>query len=159
LSLHSQVALTASAVLIILGTVSIAAMEWNSTLSSLSTSGRILAALFQSINARTAGFNTLQTGTMANETLFFLCILMFIGACPGSCGGGGKTTTIAGLLLMGTCQLRGISRPRIFRRTLTEASLSKAASVAIVSMAVIALAVSRERISRVHYAEENIRIG
>ena len=141
LSLHSQVALTASAVLIILGTVSIAAMEWNNTLSSLSTSGRILAALFQSISARTAGFNTLQIGTMANETLFFLCILMFIGACPGSCGGGVKTTTIAGLLVMGASQLRGIGRPRIFRRTLTEASMSKAASVVIVSVAVIALAV------------------
>jgi trk system potassium uptake protein TrkH len=97
LSLHSRLALTASAVLILLGTLAILFMEWNNTLSTLSIPGRLLAALFQSISSRTAGFNTLDMGMMANETLFMLCILMFIGACPGSCGGGVKTTTVAGL--------------------------------------------------------------
>ncbi|HSO19626.1 MAG TPA: potassium transporter TrkG, partial [Desulfosarcina sp.] len=97
--------------------------------------------LFQSISARTAGFNTLDVGSMANETLFFLCILMFIGACPGSCGGGVKTTTIAGVLVSGVSRLRGFRRPHIFRRTMTEASMDKAASVVMISAAVITLAV------------------
>ncbi|WP_155303323.1 TrkH family potassium uptake protein [Desulfosarcina widdelii] len=229
LSLHSRVALTASAVLILVGAAAILVMEWNNTLAPLSVPGRIMAALFQSITARTAGFNTLDIGIMANETLFFLCILMFIGACPGSCGGGVKTTTVFGLWVLGISRLRGYTHPQVFRRTLTEASISKATSVVMVSMAVItlaimvlmmselggfshtqtrgrflelffealsafgtvglstgvtetlsemgritivalmfigrlgpmviALAVSRERISRVHYAEENIMIG
>jgi trk system potassium uptake protein TrkH len=117
-------------------------MEWNNTLSPLSVPGRLLAALFQSITARTAGFNTLETGMMANETLFMLCILMFIGACPGSCGGGVKTTTVAGLAGVGLFSpLRGFSRPQVFRRTLTDASISKAASVVMISAAVIILAV------------------
>jgi trk system potassium uptake protein TrkH len=141
LSLHSRLALTASAILILLGTLAILFMEWNNTLSTLSIPGRLLAALFQSISSRTAGFNTLNMGHMANETLFMLCILMFIGACPGSCGGGVKTTTIAGLAVAGISRLRGLGRPQVFRRTLTDVSISKATSLVMISAATITLAV------------------
>ena len=111
LSLHSRMAISASIVLILLGTLGILFMEWDNTLAPLSIPGRLLAALFQSITARTAGFNTLDMGIIANETLFMLCILMFIGACPGSCGGGVKTTTIAGLAVMGISRVKGIQPP------------------------------------------------
>jgi trk system potassium uptake protein len=147
LSLHSRMALSASAALILLGAMAILCMEWHNTLAPLSVPGRLLAALFQSITARTAGFNTLNIGTMANETLFVLCILMFIGACPGSCGGGVKTTTIAGLAVMGFSRLRGFNRPQIFRRTLTNATMSKATSVVMISAALITLAVMALMIS------------
>ncbi|MEE4112169.1 MAG: potassium transporter TrkG, partial [Desulfobacteraceae bacterium] len=147
LSLHSRLALSASAVLILLGTLAMLFMEWNNTLSPLSIPGRLLAAVFQSISARTAGFNTLDMGGMANETLFMMCILMFIGACPGSCGGGVKTTTVAVLAVLGISRLRGFSRPQVFRRTLSEASISKATSVFMISAAVITLAVMTLMIS------------
>jgi trk system potassium uptake protein TrkH len=141
LSLHSRLALTASALLILMGTMAILCMEWHNTLAALSIPERLLASLFQSITARTAGFNTLDIDIMANETLFCICILMFIGACPGSCGGGVKTTTVAGLAVMGISRLRGFQRPQIFRRTLTENSMSKATSVVMISAAVITLAI------------------
>ena len=141
LSLHSRLAITASAALILLGAIAILCMEWHNTLAPLSIPSRMLAALFQSITARTAGFNTLDVGIMANETLFFICILMFIGACPGSCGGGVKTTTIAGLAVQGVSRLMGFQRPQVFRRTLTETSMSKATSVVMMSAAVITLAI------------------
>ena len=141
LSLHSRLAISASAILILTGALAILFMEWSNTLAPLSVPGRILSALFQSITARTAGFNTLDIGVAANETLFFLCILMFIGACPGSCGGGVKTTTVAGLVVQGISRLRGQSHPQVFRRTLTEVSISKATSVVMVSAALITLAV------------------
>ena len=141
LSLHSRLAVSASAFLIALGAVAILFMEWDNTLSDLSLPGRFLAAVFQSITARTAGFNTIDVGRMANETLFVLCLLMFVGACPGSCGGGVKTTTVAGLMILGISRLRGLARPQVFRRTLTEASVSKAASIVMVSAAFVALAV------------------
>lgn len=147
LSLHSRLALSTSAVLIAVGTVAILFMEWDNTLSSLSIPGRFLAAMFQSISSRTAGFNSLNMGVMANETLFMLCILMFIGACPGSCGGGVKTTTVAGLAVMGVSRLRGFIRPRVFRRTLTGTDMSKATSVVMISAAVITLAVMMLMIS------------
>ncbi len=141
LSLHSRLALAASALLILVGTAAILCMEWHNTLAHLSIPDRLLAALFQSVTARTAGFNTLDIGIMANETLFWICILMFIGACPGSCGGGVKTTTVAGLAVLGVSRLRGFQRPQIFRRTLTETSMSKATSVVMISAAVITLAI------------------
>ena len=141
LSLHSKLAISASLMLILIGTVAILFMEWDNTLAPLSVPGRILAALFQSVSARTAGFNTIDIGVMANETLFFLCILMFIGACPGSCGGGVKTTTVAGLFIQGMSRLRGHSHPQVFRRTLTEASVSKASSVVMISAMLITLAI------------------
>ncbi len=141
LSLHSRLAISASAILIVFGTLAILLMEWSNTLAPLTIPGRILSAIFQSITARTAGFNTLNIGIAANETLFLLCILMFIGACPGSCGGGVKTTTVAGLVVRGISRLRGRSHPQVFRRTLTEDSISKATSVVMVSAALITLAI------------------
>lgn len=140
-SLHSRLVLSTSAVLIAVGTLSILIMEWQNTLSALSIPGRFLAAAFQSITARTAGFNTVAIGNMANETLFLIIILMFIGACPGSCGGGVKTTTIAGLVIMGLSKIKGQRRPQVFKRTLTATSISKATSLVMISMLVITVAV------------------
>ena len=65
---------------------------------------------------------------------------MFIGASPGSCGGGVKTTTIAGLAIMGISRLRGHRRPHIFKRTLPDTGLSKAASIVMISILAISLA-------------------
>jgi trk system potassium uptake protein TrkH len=140
-SLHSRLALSTSTILIAGGALSILIMEWRNTLSPLSIPGKFLAAVFQSITTRTAGFNTVDIGTMANETLFLIAILMFIGACPGSCGGGVKTTTIAGLVIMGISRFKGQRRPQVFKRTLTSASISKATSLVMISMLVITLAV------------------
>ncbi len=141
LSLHSRLALATSVLLICIGAGAILFMEWDNTLSSLTVSGRLLAALFQSISARTAGFNTLEMGGMANETLFMLSILMFVGASPGSCGGGVKTTTVACLVVMGISRIRGMGRPQIFHRSLPEATTEKASSLVMISIAVIAIAV------------------
>ncbi len=140
LSLHTKIVLSATVILIAAGTLAIFFMEYNNTLALLSPANRLAAAFFQSVTARTAGFNTIAIGDLANETLFLMIILMFIGASPGSCGGGVKTTTITGLVLLGFSRLRGLEKPRIFRRTLTEASVSKAASIVMISVAVVALA-------------------
>jgi trk system potassium uptake protein TrkH len=84
------VVLSTTAILLVLGSLLITGMEWHNTLAPLPASGRLMAGFFQSVTARTAGFNTLPIGEMANETLFILILLMFIGASPGSCGGGIK---------------------------------------------------------------------
>ena len=77
---------------------------------------------------------------MANETLFLLMLLMFIGASPGSCGGGVKTSTFASLVVLGLSRLRGKERPQIFRRTISTASIGKAISVVLISAIIIVLA-------------------
>ena len=136
-SLHSKLVLSTTGILIVSGMFFIGIMEWHNTLAPLSLRDRFLSAFFQSVTARTAGFNTLSIGSMANETLFFLMLLMFIGASPGSCGGGIKTTTLATLVLLGISRLRGQERPQLFKRTISNVSVGKAISVAILSMFVV----------------------
>ncbi|OQX03128.1 MAG: hypothetical protein BWK80_56365 [Desulfobacteraceae bacterium IS3] len=134
LSLHSKLVLSSTAILLTLGTVVILLTEWQNTLKPLSFSDRVLAAFFQSVTTRTAGFNTLPIGEMTDESLFFIIILMFIGASPGSCGGGVKTTTVSSLVLLGISRILGHEHPRIFHRSIPEASVWKAVSLVMVSM-------------------------
>jgi len=138
-SLHSKIVITTTAVLLVSGTLMIAFMEWQNTLAPLSIPHRFLASFFHSVNARTSGFNTLPVGHMANETLFVIIMLMFIGASPGSCGGGIKTTTFAALAVAGLSRLRGHDRPQMFKRSLPVASLGKAFSVVMISTLVIVI--------------------
>jgi trk system potassium uptake protein TrkH len=141
LSLHSKIVLSTTLILIVSGMIFILGMEWHNTLAPLSISGRFQAAFFQSVTARTAGFNTLPIGNMANETLFLLILLMFIGASPGSCGGGIKTTSLATLAVLGLSRFQGSDRPRLFNRTISAASVEKAVSVVILSAIVICLGI------------------
>jgi trk system potassium uptake protein TrkH len=136
-SLHSKLVLSTTSILLVSGTVLIIVLEWGNTLSPLTIQGRLISAFFQSVTARTAGFNTLSIGNMANETLFILILLMFIGASPGSCGGGVKTTTIATLVVMGLSRFRGHEQPQLFKRSIAEGSVRKAISIVMLSMAVV----------------------
>jgi len=137
LSLHSKIVLSVTAILIISGTILITVMEWNNTVSHFSLPEKILAGFFQAVTTRTAGFNTLPIGGMANEALFFMILLMFIGASPGSCGGGIKTTTVACLYSLGLSRLKGFEMPSLFKRSITQESVRRAASVAMVSILVV----------------------
>ena len=137
LSLHSKLVLTTTVIIVLFSGVLFILLEWHNTLSRLSVADRCLAGFFQVISARTAGFNTLPIMNMANETLFLLIMLMFIGASPGSCGGGIKTTTFASLVILGISRLRGHTRPRLFRRTISRESTEKAVSVVMVSIVVV----------------------
>ena len=139
LSLNTKLVLSTTAILVFSGMFFIITLEWHNTLEPLSVQERILSAFFQSITARTAGFNTLNIGNMANETLFIIILLMFIGASPGSCGGGIKTTTIATLFVMGISRIRGHERPQLFRRTISEGSVRRAISVVMLGTAVVCI--------------------
>ncbi len=137
LSLHSKLVLSTTAVLLVASTLLIITMEWHNTLSPLSVKNRFLSAFFQAVTSRTAGFNTVSIGNMANETLFFIILLMFIGASPGSCGGGIKTTSLATLVVLGISRFRGHERPQLFNRTISDVSIGKAISVIMLSMIVV----------------------
>ena len=141
MSLHSKLVLSTTIFLIGSGALIILFMERDNTLAALSPGSRLLASLFQSVTARTAGFNTLPVGSLANETLFFLILLMFIGASPGSCGGGIKTSTFATLVTLGISRLRGRERPQLFHRSISQASVGKAVSVVMISSLVVVTAV------------------
>ena len=101
LNIHSKVVLITTLILIITGMMFILFIEYSNskTLGNLSLKDKLLGSLFQSITARTAGFNTIDLSAMNQGSLFIMIILMFIGASPCSTGGGIKTTTIATIVL------------------------------------------------------------
>lgn len=95
LTLHSKLVIVASSVLIVFGALSIFLLEHNGILKGLGIKDSILASFFTSITSRTAGFNTIDVGLLKPATLILIIMLMFIGASPGSTGGGIKTTTFS----------------------------------------------------------------
>jgi len=137
LSLHTKLVLSVTGMLLFAGTFLILIMEWHNTLEPLSLPGKFLAAFFQSVTVRTAGFNTLPIGNMTDETLFLFILLMFIGASPGSCGGGIKTTAFAALSLLGISSLRGKEKPDIFYRSIPESCVEKALSLTMVASVIV----------------------
>lgn len=133
LSLHTKLVIVATGFLLCFSTLLIAGMEWKNTLAGMPAGSRLIGAFFQAVSARTAGFNTISIQNMANETLFLIMILMFIGAGPGSCAGGIKITTAAALVFAGFSKLNGHDRPQLFHRTITSNSIIKAMSLVMIS--------------------------
>lgn len=126
LSLHSKIVLSMNGLLLLLGTVVFFLVEHIS----------LLSAFFQSASARTAGFNTIDIGSMSDVGQFFMMILMFVGASPGSTGGGIKTTTAFALMLsLGSMISRRDSSA--FKRKINEASILKAYQVLLLALLVI----------------------
>lgn len=137
ISVHSKLVLTLTALLLTAGTLGFLVLEWNQSMAKLSLPAKVLAAFFQSVTARTAGFNTLNFGKMANVTLLFTILLMFVGAASGSTGGGIKVNTLGVLFALSRSRLRGEEATSIFRRTLTAETVGRAISVFVVAVIVI----------------------
>jgi trk system potassium uptake protein TrkH len=140
ISLHSKLALSSACLLILLGTLLLLMMEQRNTLASIPLSEKVLGALFQSVTARTAGFNSIPIDQLANESLFLIILFMFIGGSSGSCAGGIKTGTLATLVILGLSRLLGHDSPQIFRRSISPVSVARAASVVMVSIFVVVVA-------------------
>ena len=126
LTFNSKVVLTTTAALLLIGTLLLKATEemtW-------------LGAFFHSVSARPAGFSTYPIGELTNAGLFVLILLMFIGASPGSTGGGIKTTTFFALMQ----QVRAVftkRKPGGFHRTLPAQAIDKAGVIALLSLVVV----------------------
>ena len=127
--LHTKLVLAASAVLTFGGALLFLLLEWNSTGSGFGFGGKLLTALFASVTARTAGFNTVNVPDMAEGSRLLTLILMLVGGSPGSTAGGVKTTTLAVILLFTFASFRGKERPLVFGRSITEETFRKSCSV------------------------------
>ena len=121
MSVHTKMVLTVSASLIAAATLSILALEWTNpkTLAPLGFGEKLLAAYFQAVTPRTAGFNTISIGDMTAPALFLTISLMFIGASPGGTGGGVKTTTFGVIVAALWTTVRGERDTNIFGRRLS----------------------------------------
>jgi trk system potassium uptake protein TrkH len=136
LSLHSKVVLSMTSALIIIGAIVIFIFEFTNTktLGPLSWGEKIWSAFFQSVTPRTAGANTVDIGALRQATQFFMIILMFIGASPGSTGGGVKTTTFTILIGAVFSMIRGRSDLVIFRYRLAQERIFKAVTITMLSL-------------------------
>jgi len=150
LSVHTQVVLYATGLLIVGGAALFFVFENDRTLKELPWLNRMLASLFQSITPRTAGFNTVDIGMLANETILLMIALMFIGASPGSTGGGVKTTSISLLFLIMWSRLQGREDVNIFNRTIPRELLQRTISIILAATLSICLIVAVMLLSSDH---------
>ncbi|MEX3619724.1 TrkH family potassium uptake protein [Paenibacillus glucanolyticus] len=143
LSLHSKVVLSMTGALLLVGFIVILIFEFTNprTLGSLNWGGKFLGALFQSVTPRTAGANTIDITGLRQATQFFIVILMFIGASPGSTGGGIKTTTFTIMVGAVIAMMRGRDDIVMFRYRLAQERVLKALTIALLALLLV-LAVS-----------------
>ncbi|MEW6337434.1 MAG: potassium transporter TrkG [Acidobacteriota bacterium] len=137
LSLHTRTALIVTGWLLAVGLAGFALLEWDVTLRGLSWGEKALAVVFQGITPRTAGFASLDYGAMAPATLAFTMVLMFIGACPGSTGGGVKTTTVGVLVAVLISRVRARRQVALFKRRVADATVASAVVVTLLALVVV----------------------
>jgi len=141
LSLHSKLVLFVTACLLVVGTLAFLGLESHNLLAGRSLWDRLLMAWFHSVSARTAGFNTLNLANATSGTLCMLTLLMFVGASPGSTGGGVKTTTLGLLVALARARWSGRGRAMMFRRTVPHASMDRALALILFAGTLVTLAV------------------
>ncbi|WP_017872566.1 TrkH family potassium uptake protein [Candidatus Caldatribacterium saccharofermentans] len=130
-SLHAKTVVTTTVALIALGTLFLLLTESSNptTLGAFPFWGKLMAALFQAVTPRTAGFSTIPIACLRPVSALFLMFLMFVGASPGGTGGGVKTTTLALLLALVRSALRGQEGVALFHRRVARSTVRRALAV------------------------------
>ena len=138
-SMNTNIVLVVTAVLLVAGTVYITVIEWNNpaTLGALDPGSRVLAGFFQSVQTRTAGFNSVDIAAMHDETWLGMDVLMFIGGGPAGTAGGIKVTTFAVLFFILVTELRGEGAVNIFGKRLSRAVHRQAITVVLMAVAAV----------------------
>jgi trk system potassium uptake protein len=138
-SLNYKVAVSSTIFLLITGTVIFFVLESQNpdTLQPLNFGEKLLAAWFQSVTPRTAGFNTIDQGKMTEASIFFTIVLMFIGASPGGTGGGIKTTTLRIFYNTTKAVLQGKDQVICYQKQIPLSLILKAVGVFFGSLVVV----------------------
>lgn len=141
-SLHSKVMIVGTVLFNLFAVLLIFSLEYNNpnTLGNLSASGKILGAFFQGVSPRTAGFNSIDIGSMETSSILFMILLMFIGAGSGSTGGGIKLTTFFVIVLAVISFIKGRDDITVFRRTIDKAIIFRSLAIAMISTFIIFIA-------------------
>ncbi|MCD8367476.1 MAG: TrkH family potassium uptake protein [Clostridiales bacterium] len=139
--LQTKVVLSATAALIVGGTLLFLLSEWNNLFADMSWGERIWAALFCAVTPRTAGFNTVDTAALTSGSKVLTMILMFIGGSPGSTAGGAKTTTMVVILLYIRSYLFSSEDCTVFHRRLDKDAIKRASVVVFINFSLAIFAV------------------
>jgi trk system potassium uptake protein TrkH len=140
-SIHSRLVLSVTAVLLLGGWVLFAFFEWSQTLRDLPMWAKLTNALFCSVTARTAGFNTIDYGQAAAGTNFLTILLMSIGGSPGSTAGGLKTTTFAIIGLLAWSRFRGQLTTSVWGRSIPEETIQRAVGLFVVAFTLVTVCI------------------
>jgi trk system potassium uptake protein len=134
LTLHSKIVLTVSLALILIGGLLLFTIEREQLFAEYSLGNKIFASYFQSVTARTAGFNTVDIETLQPGSKLVLSGLMFIGASPGSTGGGIKTVTFALIILGLMALLRSSPQIKTAKRAIPLEVFEKAITIFVLGI-------------------------
>ena len=142
-NLTSKVAIIMSVILTFGGMILFFVLEYSNpaTLGDLNFVQKVLASYFQSVTLRTAGFNTIPLGELRNSTIFMCCILMFIGASPGSTGGGIKTPTFGVILFYVIGIVKKKENVEIFNRRLDWEIMNRALAILVLAITYVIIVI------------------
>lgn len=141
LSVQTKTVLMTTGILIVAGAVLFAFLERNAAMTKGSTLHHVYVSIFQSITCRTAGFNTVDIGSLNDATLILMLFLMFFGASPGSCGGGVKTTTLAVIAVFTFSRVTRKKRVNLFKKSIPDETVTRSTSLILASLALIGVCV------------------
>lgn len=143
LTIHSKVAITVTIALILAGAVLIFAFEFNNvaTIGNYSLSEKIVASLFQSVTARTAGFAGIIQNSFRFHTYIIIMVLMLIGGSPMGTAGGLKTTTIAMMFICVFSVIRGKRDTEVFDRRISRDNIRTGLTVVVVGVSILLLGI------------------
>lgn len=141
-STHTKITVAMSALLFAIGTLFLTITEWANprTLGALQPGGRILAGIFHSVSLRTAGFNSVDIGSMHDGTWLGMDVFMFIGGGSAGTSGGIKVTTFAVLLVAIVAEVRGERTLHAFGRRIASRTVRQTLTVALLSVAAVVTA-------------------
>lgn len=150
IKLSTQIALYVSLALIIAGSIAFFMLEQNNTLRNMRFVEAVITSIFQSVTARTAGFNTVDFSLISQPMLIFFIFLMFIGASSGSTGGGIKTSTFALLILSAYSTIMGKRNFELGRYAISYELMNRAFSIAFFASGIVFVGVFILTISDPH---------
>lgn len=139
LRMHTRVVLTTSAILLFGGAAIFLICEYNNplTLAPMDIAQKTMAALFQSVTCRTAGFNTIDLNSLTDASKLLSVLLMFIGGAPAGTAGGVKVTTVAVLLLSVRSIMRGKADTEAYGRRIPLSAQRRALAILVIGLAVL----------------------
>ncbi|PIB37480.1 ATPase [Reichenbachiella sp. 5M10] len=141
INVNTRIVIVTTALLIFIGTLFFFVFEYDNTLANHQGMGKLVTAFFGAVTPRTAGFNTVDMSAMHFSTILFTFMLMWIGASPGSTGGGIKTSTIAIATLNYLSIAKGKNRIEVFHREVAEITVRRAFALMSLSLVVIVISI------------------
>ncbi len=131
---HTRLVIITSLALIMTGTAAIYCIELNHAFAGFDSAEALLCSFFQSVTPRTAGFQNIDLAKFSSATNFIIIVLMFIGASPGSTGGGIKTTTLAVNLISLIAVIRGRKQPEVFNHYIRNETVQRVIAILALGM-------------------------